>query len=87
MNLPRRKVNFFSFNNGIFTYNSDEANKPKDTDPLGEKLVKTRKPLEEAIKFLTPLIQLSPQNIEGHLMACEIYYRKGMNNFETFQFS
>jgi hypothetical protein len=82
MSLHRLKVKFLVKGSWlIFINNSEEATKAKDDDPNGEKLVKTRKPLEEAIKFLTPLIQLSPQNIQGHLMACEIYYRKGINNF------
>lgn len=36
-------------------------------------------PLEQAIKFLKPLQQLATDRIETHLMAFEIYYRKGEN--------
>lgn len=35
-------------------------------------------PLEQAIKFLKPLQLLASNRIETHLMAFEIYFRKGM---------
>ncbi|XP_051888204.1 N-alpha-acetyltransferase 15, NatA auxiliary subunit a [Pristis pectinata] len=41
-----------------------------------EKLAKVDSPLEEAIKFLTPLKTLVKNRIETHLFAFEIYYRK-----------
>ncbi|XP_052228174.1 N-alpha-acetyltransferase 15, NatA auxiliary subunit-like isoform X2 [Dreissena polymorpha] len=47
---------------------------PKEEELVPDKLVK--EPLEEAIKFLTPLQQLAPERIETHLYAYEIYYRK-----------
>lgn len=34
-------------------------------------------PLEQAIKFLQPLQELASNRIETHLMAFEIYIRKG----------
>ena len=34
-------------------------------------------PLEEAVKFLTPLRNLVKEEIETHLLAFEIYFRKG----------
>lgn len=34
-------------------------------------------PLEQAIKFLLPLRTLAADRIETHLMAFEIYFRKG----------
>lgn len=37
-------------------------------------------PLEEAIKFLTPLKNLVKNKIETHLFAFEIYFRKGRWN-------
>eukprot|EP00112_Aurelia_sp_Birch-Aquarium-sp1_P001688 Seg1183.1 transcript_id=Seg1183.1/GoldUCD/mRNA.D3Y31 product="N-alpha-acetyltransferase 15 NatA auxiliary subunit" protein_id=Seg1183.1/GoldUCD/D3Y31 len=40
-------------------------------------LAKNEKPLEEAIKFLTHLQLLAKDRIETHLMAYEIYERKG----------
>lgn len=54
-----------------------ELDGPKEVELMPEKLVKTETPLEEAIKFLKPLQQLASNKIETHLMAFEIYYRKG----------
>lgn len=34
-------------------------------------------PLDEAVKFLVPLKNLVRHNIETHLLAFEIYFRKG----------
>ncbi|XP_069882784.1 N-alpha-acetyltransferase 16, NatA auxiliary subunit isoform X3 [Dipodomys merriami] len=42
-----------------------------------EKLERVENPLEEAIKFLIPLKNLVADNIETHLLAFEIYFRKG----------
>nr|XP_048277786.1 N-alpha-acetyltransferase 16, NatA auxiliary subunit isoform X2 [Myodes glareolus] len=42
-----------------------------------EKLERVDNPLEEAIKFLTPLKTLAADNIYTHLLAFEIYFRKG----------
>jgi len=43
----------------------------------GEELLKTQHPLDEAIKFLEPMKNLSPNNPDTHRLAFEIYYRKG----------
>uniref|UniRef100_A0A6M2DS14 Putative acetyltransferase n=1 Tax=Xenopsylla cheopis TaxID=163159 RepID=A0A6M2DS14_XENCH len=45
-------------------------------DLIPEKLALVEDPLEQAIKFLKPLQMLVADNIETHLMAFEIYYRK-----------
>ncbi|CAH6823941.1 N-alpha-acetyltransferase 16, NatA auxiliary subunit isoform X2 [Phodopus roborovskii] len=42
-----------------------------------EKLERVDNPLEEAIKFLIPLKTLAADNIYTHLLAFEIYFRKG----------
>ncbi|XP_036310672.1 N-alpha-acetyltransferase 16, NatA auxiliary subunit isoform X9 [Pipistrellus kuhlii] len=44
---------------------------------IPEKLERIENPLEEAIKFLTPLKNLVAGNIDTHLLAFEIYFRKG----------
>ncbi|GAB1299121.1 N-alpha-acetyltransferase 16, NatA auxiliary subunit [Apodemus speciosus] len=44
---------------------------------IPEKLERVDNPLEEAIKFLTPLKTLAADNIYTHLLAFEIYFRKG----------
>lgn len=41
-------------------------------------MVQVEDPLEQSIKFLKPLQELASDNIETHLMAFEIYYRKGI---------
>jgi len=63
-----------------------EAKEPKDPDLKKEEgkgkidpseLINCKSPLEEAIKFLIPLQILAKDRIETHLMAFDIYYRKG----------
>ncbi|XP_044635845.1 N-alpha-acetyltransferase 16, NatA auxiliary subunit isoform X4 [Equus asinus] len=44
---------------------------------MPEKLERIENPLEEAIKFLIPLKNLVADNIDTHLLAFEIYFRKG----------
>ncbi|KAM4864455.1 N-alpha-acetyltransferase 16, NatA auxiliary subunit isoform X2 [Urocitellus parryii] len=44
---------------------------------IPEKLERVENPLEEAIKFLIPLTNLVADNIDTHLLAFEIYFRKG----------
>jgi len=60
---------------------ADDADDAKKTDagddPMGEKEMKVEKPLEEALKYLTPLTLLAPKRIETHLLAFEVYIRKG----------
>lgn len=57
--------------------NKEEENKKnKDEDPDGEQLVKTTKPLDEALKFLQPLIQLCGDKLEVQVAAFEVYSRK-----------
>jgi N-alpha-acetyltransferase 15/16, NatA auxiliary subunit len=50
----------------------------KDDDPRGEALVKTEKPLEEAVKFLKPLQELSPTLLETQLLAFDVHFRRGL---------
>ncbi|KAL8414295.1 hypothetical protein RB594_005503 [Gaeumannomyces avenae] len=53
-----------------------EAAKKKDEDPLGLKLAATKTPLDDAVKFLLPLLQFSPKNIEAQLAGFEVYIRR-----------
>jgi len=50
----------------------------KDDDPKGELLVKTDKPLEDAIKFLKPLQELSPSLVETQILAFDVHFRRGI---------
>lgn len=53
-----------------------EDTTPEDEDPLGEKLVHTPDPLQEAVKFLTPMLKLSPSNVEVQNLGFEVYIRQ-----------
>lgn len=54
----------------------ESAAKKEDPDPNGLELIKTEKPLEEAMKFLLPLLELSPKNIDGQIAGFEVYLRR-----------
>ena len=50
---------------------------PKEEELIPDKLAKTDKPLEEAIRFLKPLQMLAAKNIFTHVTAYQVYSRKG----------
>ncbi|XP_015598705.1 N-alpha-acetyltransferase 15, NatA auxiliary subunit [Cephus cinctus] len=54
-----------------------DLEQPTLDELIPEKLERAEDPLEQAIKFLQPLQQLASNRIETHLMAFEIYFRKG----------
>ena len=54
----------------------DGATKKEDPDPLGLELIKTDKPLDEALKFLTPILEFSPKNIDGQIAGFEVFIRR-----------
>ena len=54
----------------------DGEPKKEDPDPQGLKLVQTEKPLEDAMKFLQPLLDMSPKKIEGQVIGFEVYIRR-----------
>ncbi|XP_033829378.1 N-alpha-acetyltransferase 15, NatA auxiliary subunit-like [Periophthalmus magnuspinnatus] len=53
----------------------EEIGGPKE-ELIPDKLAKPESPLEEAVKFLMPLKNLARNQIETHLLAFEIYFRK-----------
>lgn len=55
---------------------ADGETKKEDPDPLGNALVQTQDPLKDAMKFLTPLLDSSPQNIEAQCLGFEVYSRR-----------
>ena len=55
---------------------TDGETKKEDPDPMGLELVKTQDPLGEAMKFLAPLLELSPQNLQSQLAGFEVYIRR-----------
>jgi tetratricopeptide (TPR) repeat protein len=56
----------------------DGETKKEDTDPAGEKLLQTKEPLEVALRFLRPMLELSPLNVEAQNVGFEVYLRRGM---------
>lgn len=50
---------------------------PKEEELVPDRLAHPENPLEEAVKFLKPLQDFSSCYIETHVMAFEIYFRKG----------
>jgi hypothetical protein len=60
--------------------NADAKDAKKDEDPKGMALVKTDKPLEEAVKFLKPLQELSPTLLQTQLLAFDVHVRRGMSH-------
>jgi peptide alpha-N-acetyltransferase len=54
----------------------DEVKK-EDLDPLGIKLTETKEPLEASLRFLTPLLEFSPKNIEAQNIGFEVHFRRG----------
>ena len=57
--------------------NDEDMDSPAKDELIPEKLERPDDPLEEATKFLTPLLTLSHDNIQTHLLAFEIYFRRG----------
>ena len=55
----------------------EELDTPTKDELIPEKLCRPDDPLEEASKFLLPLQLLANKTINTHLLAFEIYYRKG----------
>ena len=61
----------------------DGVAKKEDPDPQGLELIKTDKPLEDAMKFLTPILELSPRSVEGQVAGFEIYIRRSESSMPT----
>jgi len=57
--------------------NEEELDSPAKDELIPEKLERPDDPLDEAAKFLNPLLTLATNNINTHLLAFEIYFRKG----------
>ncbi|KAI1946841.1 hypothetical protein LOZ57_003611 [Ophidiomyces ophidiicola] len=50
--------------------------KVEDTDALGSDLAHTQDPMKEAMKFLTPLLEMSPNNLKVQIAGYEVYIRR-----------
>lgn len=57
----------------------DPDGEPATADPVldAESLLKTEHPLDEAVKFLMPLLHFNCQEIGAYTLGFEIFYRKG----------
>lgn len=53
----------------------DEVKK-EDTDPLGKTLVETKTPLDDAMKFLGPLLEACPDLVEAQRVGFELFMRR-----------
>ncbi|GAB7339082.1 hypothetical protein MBLNU457_5737t1 [Dothideomycetes sp. NU457] len=56
--------------------NAEGEVKKEDPDPNGVELLKTKDPLGEAMKYLTPLLEQSPNDIRAQLAGFEVYIRR-----------
>ncbi|KAE8851666.1 hypothetical protein PTNB73_00682 [Pyrenophora teres f. teres] len=54
----------------------DAETKKEDTDPDGETLLQTKQPLEDALRFLQPMLDFSPLNMEAQNVGFEVYIRR-----------
>ncbi|KAL5442544.1 hypothetical protein PMIN05_004018 [Paraphaeosphaeria minitans] len=50
--------------------------KKEDTDPNGETLLQTKEPLEVALRFLKPMLELSPRNVDAQNIGFKVYLRR-----------
>lgn len=50
-----------------------------ELDPDGAKLLETTEPLKDAMKFLQPLLEFSPEVIDGQIMGFEVFFRRSMS--------
>jgi len=55
---------------------TDGEAKKEDLDPNGTKLFGTKTPLEDAMKFLSLLLEFSPKNIEAQNIGFELFIRR-----------
>lgn len=55
----------------------EDLENPAKDELIPDKLARVENPLEEAAKFLEPMLLLSSNQVNTHLLAFEIYYRKG----------
>jgi peptide alpha-N-acetyltransferase len=55
---------------------ADGEAKKEDDDPLGKTLAETKEPLQGAMKFLTPLLEFSPDNVEAQCAGFEVFLRR-----------
>ena len=57
---------------------ADGEAKKEDSDPLGKTLSETKEPLQDAMRFLTPLLEFSPNSIGAQCIGFEVFFRRSM---------
>ena len=66
----------------------DQNGEPKkeDKDPKGGLLLQTSEPLVEAMKFINPLLEFSPRNIQAQQAGFEVFIRRSQypSTFQPF---
>jgi peptide alpha-N-acetyltransferase len=55
---------------------ADGDTKKEDPDPLGNKLLQTQDPLKDSLKFLSPLLEYTPGNIQAQNAGFEVFLRR-----------
>jgi len=55
---------------------ADGEVKKEDPDPKGQQLVETKTPLEDALRYLVPMLEMSPRNIEAQNVGFELFIRR-----------
>ncbi|MBE7179950.1 MAG: hypothetical protein INR71_01885 [Terriglobus roseus] len=55
---------------------ADGEPKKEDPDPKGLKLVQTEKPLDDALRFLQPMLDFSPRSVEAQCLGVEVFLRQ-----------
>ncbi|KAF2094556.1 TPR-like protein [Rhizodiscina lignyota] len=63
-------------NAGKKTTGGDGEPKKEDPDPQGLKLIKTEQPLEEAMRFLAPMLEFSPKRVDVQVLGCDVFLRR-----------
>ena len=62
---------------------ADGEIKKEDKDPTGEKLLQTTDPLTDAMRFVTPLLEYSPKNLEAQQAGFEVFIRRSTSSFRS----
>lgn len=63
-----------------------EMPKKVDEDPQGVKLAETKTPLEDAMKFLDPVLKFAPKLLESQTLGFEVFFRRGKQFASAFDF-
>jgi N-alpha-acetyltransferase 15/16, NatA auxiliary subunit len=55
---------------------AEGAGRKEDTDPNGAKLVSTKTPLEDAMPYVSYILEFSPKSLQGQLVSFDVYLRR-----------